>query len=746
MSSHLCKVCTQLSIEKLVSEHGFALHSNLAILHESSASCRLCNHAIIRILTGNRRLNISENNIVYLTGMQARVFYWRHVHNKRGLTIVISQVGSQIPSRGEEFPWLLMRTLDGDPAIRLGARTVRLLPENTSSSESAIQALKWLKECLLSKDCFEDISHVADQDLGQVLADANDVVCEFDGLLRQAKSDQTLEHQRLQLCKDIHTLYRQKIKPQDINVTNEERAARLLEINDTGSTISLRLIDDTSKCMPYVALSYRWGGLEAVWQTTTRNLESRKSSFSIVELPRTLSDSVKLTHHLGFKWIWIDSLCIVQDDKDDWAREAVKMATIYQNAIVTIAADSSSDAKAGLHNSTSTSIFNIEDSIRICNKLSTGEDSTVYLFPNQKTRVDESITNLRDMGDLLSHCSLRDRGWTMQERILSPRIIHFASDQLYWECYHGIQESEDKLLWMGRSLTIPKIAHRVKSAKDAEQKKKQLKKLLQYWYVHVVGGDYSHRSLTYGEDKLVAIGGVARALDNIESMGYMVGHWGDDDDELIKSLCWKRGGPGQKAAKYRAPSWSWASQDSFVDFGGYSLVGMYDEEIVAEPVAWQASAPDMTFFGRCTNAYIQIKAKFARGTVFPNCGHDFSNYHQTGYDAGYSVDPPKERCAFLMLEGGETSDLVWLDESQATHDPVRDGIDVKVVMLSEIRTEGEEPYPGACLICTLDERYHLTRIGLTESVKPWKEGLRRETPPVTGRKLCDKGAIELIII
>ncbi|KAH6967368.1 hypothetical protein EDB82DRAFT_518409 [Fusarium venenatum] len=422
------------------------------------------------------------------------------------------------------------------------------------------------------------------------------------------------------------------------------------------------------------------------------------------------------------------------------------MATTYQNAIVTIAADSSPNAKEGLHNSKSTSMFNTEDSIKIRNKLATGEESSVYLFPNQKTRIDESITNLRDMGDLLGHCSLRDRGWTMQERILSPRIIHYASDQLYWECYHGIQESEDELLWMSRGLTIPKIAHCVRLAKDAEQKKKQLKKLLRYWYVHLVGGDYSHRSLTYGEDKLVAIGGVAKALDSIDPMGYMVGHWGDDDDELVKSLCWKRGGPGQKAPKYRAPSWSWASQDSVVDFGSYSLVGMDDDKIVAEPVAWQASAPDGTFFGRCTNAYIQIKAKFARGTVFPNCGHDFSNYHQAEFGAGYSVDPPKERCAFLMLEGGETSDLVWLDESQVMQDPVREGIDVKVVMLSEIQPEGEDPYPGACLICTLDERYHLTRIGFTESVKPWKEGLGREAPSVIGPKLCDKNAMELIII
>jgi hypothetical protein len=749
MSSHLCHVCTKLSIEDLVAENGFALHSNLLKLHDSSASCQLCNHAIKQIFSGNSKFKNIESNVEHLASLQARVFDGQHTHSKQGLTIVVSHLDSQTPIQGEEFPWLLMRSISGDPARRLGIKTARLVPQSTPSSGSTIQALKWVKECLLSKDCFEACSHVTDHSLKQTLTKANSLDDRLNTLLHMETPNKSLEqkeHWRLQLGEDVKTLYQKRNLTQKSSTGDDDRAARLVEVINTGSAIKLRLVEGSSQCTPYVALSYRWGGLEAIWQTTIRNLDSRLTVFSIDELPQTLSDAVKVTRDLGFKWIWVDSLCIVQDDENDWAREAVKMAAVYQNAIVTIAADSSQDAKAGLHNDRSTSMFNAEDSIRICNTLSTGEENSIYLFPNQKTRIDKSVTSLRDMGDLLNHCSLRDRGWTLQERILSPRIIHYASDQLYWECYHGIQESEDELLWMGHNLTIPKIAHRVRSAKDDEAKKKELRKMLYYWYVHLVGGDYSHRSLTYGEDKLVAIGGVAKALDDIESMGYMVGHWGDDDDELVKSLCWKRGGPGQKAAKYRAPSWSWASQDSVVDYGSYSLVGTGYETIVAEPVVWQASAPDGTFFGRCTNAYLQIKAKFARGTVFPNCGYDFSEYHPTGVSGGYTVDPPKEKCAFLLLEGGETSDLVWLDESQATQDPVREGIDVKVVMLSEIRPDGEDTYPGACLICTLDEKYHLTRIGFTECVKPWKEGQGKEAPPVTGPRLCDKEAMELIII
>ncbi|CAF3595275.1 unnamed protein product [Fusarium graminearum] len=130
------------------------------------------------------------------------------------------------------------------------------------------------------------------------------------------ESSQLLEqkdHQRFQLCKDIHIIYQKRSR----SAVSDERAARLVDIIDIGSTVNLRLVDGSIECTPYVALSYRWGGLEAVWQTTTSNLESRSSGFSIDELPKTLSNTVKVTHDLGFKWIWINSLCIVQDDKDD---------------------------------------------------------------------------------------------------------------------------------------------------------------------------------------------------------------------------------------------------------------------------------------------------------------------------------------------------------------------------------------------------------------------------------------------
>lgn len=749
MPPSLCNVCATLNIEAIASKHGFALHENLIDLYKCADTCELCNRAARCIRQENSALENTDKNQDSLAKAQARLFYGQHVHHVHLLSVVVSDVDSQTPSRSKPLTCLLIKTQAGDPAQAFGVDVANLVPESNSSVISTIRALLWLKECLSSKDCFEGCSHFVNDKLEKSLIGADELGHSSNTFSPSDKHGDSVEQtqfQRVQLSENIKLLYQERAHNQTDETTKEEGAARLVEILDEESSIKLKLVNGSTDCTPYVALSYRWGALEAVWQTTTENLDSRREQFSIDELPKTLSDTVRVTKDLGFRWLWIDSLCIVQNDRDDWAREAVKMAHVYQNAIVTIAADSSQDAKAGLHNDKSVSKLDRDHSVQITNTLSTGQKSSIIVFGFRQTKVDSPVTKIRDMGDLLSHCSLRDRGWTMQERILSPRIIHYASDQLYWECYHGIQESEDKLHWMGQNSNITKTAHRVKFAKDEETKARELRKMLHYWYVLLVGGDYSHRTLTYGDDKLVAIGGVAKAFNDIAPLGYMVGHWGETDNDLIRSFCWSRGSPGRKSPDYRAPSWSWASQDSAINYVYFDFIGTADDKIAAEPVAWGGQTLDDSVFGRYQSGYLQLKAKVARGSVFPNCGHDFKNYSQAGTSGGFTVDPLKEKCAFLMLEGGETSDLVWLDESQASQEPIREPISVRVVMLSEIRENGVEPRPGACLVCTLDENYHLTRIGFTESFKLWDERNDEMAPPVSGSPICDTEAFEMILI
>lgn len=87
----------------------------------------------------------------------------------------------------------------------------------------------------------------------------------------------------------------------------------------------------------YLALSHRWGQARNI--TTTRsNYRAHQGCIRAEELPQTFQDAIRVTRELGLRYLWIDSLCIIQDDAKDWNQEAALMGSIYENAYCTIAA------------------------------------------------------------------------------------------------------------------------------------------------------------------------------------------------------------------------------------------------------------------------------------------------------------------------------------------------------------------------------------------------------------------------
>ncbi|KAK0712289.1 heterokaryon incompatibility protein-domain-containing protein, partial [Apiosordaria backusii] len=98
----------------------------------------------------------------------------------------------------------------------------------------------------------------------------------------------------------------------------------------------------------YTTLSHRWGS-KALVQTTRANLSNHQQGVGLEKLPKTFEDAIKLTQMIGVPYIWIDSLCIIQDDPQDWANEARQMGAIYERSYLTIAASSGVDSKSGLY-------------------------------------------------------------------------------------------------------------------------------------------------------------------------------------------------------------------------------------------------------------------------------------------------------------------------------------------------------------------------------------------------------------
>lgn len=185
----------------------------------------------------------------------------------------------------------------------------------------------------------------------------------------------------------------------------------------------IRLVETTQEPAAtgrYIALSHRWGDLshEQRFCTYADNISQRKERIGYEDLPASFQDAVRVTRALGVRYLWIDSLCIIQEDREDWAAEAGRMEDVFSHAYCTIAASSASSSLAGFLGSRRP-----RDAIM----LSTPAGPPLYLaehIDDFRTDVENSV--------------LSSRGWVLQERALSRRTIYFTSTQVYWECGNGV--------------------------------------------------------------------------------------------------------------------------------------------------------------------------------------------------------------------------------------------------------------------------------------------------------------------
>ncbi|KAL2155848.1 hypothetical protein VTH82DRAFT_590 [Thermothelomyces myriococcoides] len=316
----------------------------------------------------------------------------------------------------------------------------------------------------------------------------------------------------------------------------------------------------------YAALSHCWGPPGSLSVKTTRtNLQQRKQAIPMQELPPTFSDAVHLSRALGIPYLWIDSLCIIQDDKPDWNREAEHMADVYGNATVTFSADAALSSKDGLFRP-------VREQRRVpaaveyrCVSSPAGdEDESNYVYgrrifvhddPDTRASTVHSITNAPPW----VYEPLHLRAWTLQEYLLSRRIAHFATGELLWDC----RKAEGCECQIQQALTgRPQFR-----ARDPNN-----------W--RIIGTDWwsivetlSRRGMTYPDDSLPALAGIAKAVSTSwkKEDSYIAGHW---KSELPLSLLWRRGGqfhrqgavnyggtnvPSRRQRRYVAPSWAWPS-------------------------------------------------------------------------------------------------------------------------------------------------------------------------------------------
>src|SRR3569833_982058 len=292
-----------------------------------------------------------------------------------------------------------------------------------------------------------------------------------------------------------------------------------------------------SQQAPYATLSHRWSGSPSLLLTKANaTVLSHAIPREALLAPdsQAIAEAIEVTRALGIPYLWVDSLCITQDDGPEKQAEIARMDKVYLGSHLNISATASSSGSGGLFRSRNPSSVN--PLVRTYDVPQAHRRELTGTFVIHVDRWTKSVAN----------APLNNRGWVFQERALAPRIIHFAHDQVYWECYAG---------GISECFASPE-------ASDSGTFKSDIVSLnRQNWYKIVNAS--SPTAVTFAEDKLTAMSAVARVAGGLLGYAdgdYLAGLW---RPELVPTLYWNAWHPSpRRAASYRAPSWSWASMDT----------------------------------------------------------------------------------------------------------------------------------------------------------------------------------------
>jgi hypothetical protein len=257
---------------------------------------------------------------------------------------------------------------------------------------------------------------------------------------------------------------------------------------------------------------------------------------------------------LGIRYLWLDALCIIQGSdanaQQDWTQESAKMNMIYREAVLTITAAGASDAHQG--------IFHQRQKVM---------PHCVLDHPSSGTLTRGAVSIGPGPDSYHKHAEpLNRRAWTLQERLLSTRVLEYGTTELSWTCRSGtFAESEDRphseTAVQANAASPGKSHHTALLRQEAQSLCSRWKSIVE---------DYSTRDLTRASDKLPALAGLAGFIHDMTGDKYLAGLW---QSQLQEQLLWKHLGKrvGRQIdypipASFRAPSWAWTSVDGKVEF------------------------------------------------------------------------------------------------------------------------------------------------------------------------------------
>jgi hypothetical protein len=367
----------------------------------------------------------------------------------------------------------------------------------------------------------------------------------------------------------------------DLMPVRTELPTRVVYVGTNDGQDPPRLHSSNGEIAGYVALSYCWGGPQR-HRTERNRIQRHVHALPMEGLPKSLQDAILLTRVLGIQYIWIDSLCIIQDCDEDRDREMARMANIYKNAIFTISAGRAKSCDEGFLGVQDKRVSSLQMSIKLPMNCLNGAVGSVLLYPSRK----------QSRGD---DRPIDKRAWTYQEKLLSRRMVNFLDDAVEWTG-PNCEMSDDQMgnYELGATdrtyLNLTKLFGSLSNGirilylvlEYGHLAPEGLEDLPIYWWTAVY--EYTHGSLSNLDDKLPAIAGVASEFHNLNGDGYIAGLW---MSHLTKDLQWRCGKSleeesnniGSKDLKYDPPTWTWASVHECVIFGPSKEYGLDSDRV-----------------------------------------------------------------------------------------------------------------------------------------------------------------------
>ena len=433
---------------------------------------------------------------------------------------------------------------------------------------------------------------------------------------------------------------------------------RLLDLNflETSNIIYLYLSFPTETGV-YATISYTWGA-SGYKRFKTKNHDpdhpeltedSHRAGIDVGRFPQTLQDAIYIAKRLGFRYLWIDSVCIVQDDDDDWAEQSAAMTQVYGGARLNISATSGENSEWGILRSIPQHGIQIgRVTVPRVDHYGNGE--------GEEERRDIFVGKPLDVLDLEDK-HLASRGWVFQERLVSVATLHYTDEGMLWECARGIKLEHDQGFhvndWKKQWKTVMDHAPASASGKQEHSGENGNKEaILRSWNEWIAA--YSERELYDVKDRLHAIAGVVKTLVHRFGLTYAAGLWQED---IVGGLMWKRFNRTKTLKRFEGdgtPSWSWASVQGRLEYMDVRLKGSLkgpNLEIVGQAEV-EEERPGS--FGRVSSGRIQVRGMLQEVLVDKGVhpGVRQREWEEVGVRSGF-VNPVN---VLVMLDGPFVSD------------------------------------------------------------------------------------------